>query len=408
MEKRTILIICYNTLHNDPRVLRQIDALKEEYKIVAAGYSNPNRNTGFIELEQMKYKVISFYFNYPILIRKCFSLGTLLYLRAERVRKKLKDNLLKMTLKKSMYYENKYWDEVKKRNYDQLKDVKADLIIANDIYTLPLGAKLKNGSSKLVFDAHEYSPGENDTNLYWVEHLKGIILNTCKTYFPKVDKMFCVGHSIAEAYKTNFGITSTVITNASELVDLKPVKNEGSRIRLIHHGASIRERHLERMIEAMGLVDDRFSLDLMLMVADPLYMDELKEMSKAYPNVNFIDPVATDKIPYVLNKYDAGIVFIPPVNFNYEFCLPNKFYESVQGRLALILGPTKDMTDISAKYNNAIISKDFSIKALAEVISKLDSDSVNRMKAGSDSCAKEMNAKINAAIMRREIKQLLN
>jgi glycosyltransferase involved in cell wall biosynthesis len=408
MEKRTVLIVCYNTLHNDPRILRQIDALEKEYKIITAGYSHPNKNVEFVKLEPFYHKVIDFYFKYPVLIRKGFALLTMVYLKMSMILKKLKKKLSHYLLPADTRYENGYWTGANKTNLERLRNVKTDVILANDIHTLPLAVKLKKGSVKLVFDAHEYSPGENDSDPNWVKHHKDEVIYQCKKCFSHVDLMFCVGYSIAAAYKTNFGISSTVITNASDLVDLKPVKNNALPIRLIHHGASIRERHLELMIEAMKLVDERYSLDLMLIPYDVLYLEELKEMSKPYPNINFIDPVPTDRIPYKLNDYDAGIIFIPPVNFNYEFCLPNKFYESVQGRLALILGPTKDMVDISEKYHNAVVSKDFSSRALADAILKLDPEFVYQMKLGSNKCAKDLNAEVNAEIIRKEVRQLLN
>ena len=36
---KTVLIISYSPLHRDPRILRQIKALKQEYKIVTIGYT---------------------------------------------------------------------------------------------------------------------------------------------------------------------------------------------------------------------------------------------------------------------------------------------------------------------------------------------------------------------------------
>ena len=41
-KKKNILIISYSPLHRDPRILRQIQALKDDYKIQTVGWTNPN------------------------------------------------------------------------------------------------------------------------------------------------------------------------------------------------------------------------------------------------------------------------------------------------------------------------------------------------------------------------------
>lgn len=403
---RTILILCYNTLHNDPRVLRQIDALRTEHRIIAAGYSDPGKKVEYIQLNQKEYKVIDFYFKYPLLIRKFFALFTLVYLRASNIAHRINVFLMKNFLPEKVRYEAQYWDKLKKKDYAILANVNADVIIANDLSTLPLAVKLKKKDTRLVFDAHEYSPGENDSDPDWLKDQKPYVVYICKKYFQFVDLMFSVGYSIAEKYKAEFGMPSVVITNASDYVDLVPSSSEQGKVKLIHHGVAFPERHLELMIEAIHQLNSSYSLDLMLMQGNQTYYEKLKKMSGT--RVNFIEPVPTFQIPYVLNKYDAGIIFIPPVNFNYEFCLPNKFFESVQGRVALVLGPTKDMVDIAEKYGNAVVAKDFTVSGLKEALQKLDPLSIKEMKLRSDKCASELNSEANAKLMLKHINALLN
>jgi hypothetical protein len=407
--KKKILVICYNTLHNDPRVLRQISALKNDFEVTAAGFSDPDQGVKYINLKEYVYKEINFYYNYPFLLRKIFAFLTILYKRFGFISAAVKRQISNLPVLKNTgyFYEKEYWTDVIKEHYNQLKDVDTDIVLANDIHTLPLAAKLKSKNRKLVFDAHEYSPGENDSNPEWVRVHKPRVNYFCKHYFPMVDLMFCVGYAIADEYKKNFGISSVVITNATDYVDLKPQECKGYPIRLIHHGASIPERHLELMIEAMDLTGPDYTLDLMLVPTDINYLNKLKELSSSRPRVKFIEPVPTHEIPFVLNKYDAGIVFIPPVNFNYAFCLPNKFYESVQGRVALILGPTKDMVTISARYDNAVVTKDFNVESLSATIKQLTPEKVSLFKQNSDKCARELNAGKNKELMLQKLNDLL-
>ena len=147
--KKKILIICHNTLHNDPRILRQIDALKDYYEITAAGYSDPCKNVGFIQLQNYEYRMIDYFFNYPWLFRKFFAFVTQVYLKTSGLRTRIINGILKSRLFKGSgyYYERNYWTKIKKIHYDQLKNETPDLIIANDIEALPIAARLKDRKS---------------------------------------------------------------------------------------------------------------------------------------------------------------------------------------------------------------------------------------------------------------------
>lgn len=49
---KTILIICANNLNSAPRFLMEVSALKNNYRLIAAGYnSQTNLDYGFINLD---------------------------------------------------------------------------------------------------------------------------------------------------------------------------------------------------------------------------------------------------------------------------------------------------------------------------------------------------------------------
>jgi hypothetical protein len=59
--------------------------------------------------------------------------------------------------------------------------------------------------------------------------------------------------------------------------------------------------------------------------------------------VIFHKPVPTKEISANVNRYDIALVVIPPITENELHALPNKFLESIQGRLAIVTGPNPRM-----------------------------------------------------------------
>lgn len=408
MKKKTILIICFNTLHNDPRVLRQIKTLKEDFRIVAAGFSNPECDVEFIKLEEYKYRMIDFYFNYPWLFRKFFALMTMIYLKLERVRAKLAKSILTSTVIKAnnYYYEKEHWSLIK-AHYDKLKNVNTDVIIANDIDTLPLAVKLKSNNTKILFDAHEYHPEELDELESWRLKSKPKILYLCSEYIKKADLMFTVSSPIAKEYEKKYNVQPLVITNAPPFVELK-AKQPGNIIRLIHHGGAVKERLLEETIGVMDYLDNSYTLDLMLVGSDSVYLDFLKQKFGKDKRINFLDPVPTHGISKKINQYDIGIYILPPLNFNNINALPNKFFEFIQGRLAVAIGPMPAMAEIVKKYNLGVVADSYSSMSLADSIKSLSMEEIYTCKKNSEAAALELSEEQNKKVILTEIKKLLN
>jgi hypothetical protein len=411
--KRTILIICFNTLHNDPRILRQIKALKDEFNIIAAGYSDPGLGTDYVALNEYKHKMIDFFFNYPWLFRKFFALCTRIYLWFKRylvnlfyfrIEKFILLNFSQRT--KSYYYERRYWRFVE-QHYDRMRDLSPDVIIANDVATLPLAVRLKCNKSKLVFDAHEYHPEELNEIEEWRKNEKPEVIHFLKKFLPKVNLMFTVSEPIAREYEKNYNVRPVVITNAPAFTELDPVQ-PGEKIRLIHHGGAIKERLLEETINVIKHLDENYSLDLMLIPSDPAYLESLKAKYGNDARITFKDPVPTSSISKAINTYDIGIYILPPLNFNNINALPNKFFEFIQARLAVAIGPMPAMAEIVNAYQLGVVAEDYSSEALAKKIRTLTRDKLFTCKKNAGMAAKELCAEKNKEILLNEIKNLVN
>lgn len=340
-----ILILSSSYLEKDPRVLRQIRALKEEHKIYTCGLTRSGMD-GITE--------------YPILKVPAKTQPFFTRLR----------NAVKMFTKQ---YDKLTWSE------DVLQSLKQndyDVIIVNDPREMGLAVALKELQSaplRIYFDLHEYFIDVDENPI-----INRVFADLTDKYYLEADVWTTVNEPIAELYEERYGKRPTVIKNAGSYVDISP-KEVSTPIKLVHHGVANRSRRIEVMIEAMRK-NTHCTLSLYLVGSDKKYIAELKERAKSMKNVSFNSPVEFSKIIPTLASYDVGVFALDPLIRNYYLALPNKIFEFIQARLAIIVTPNPAMAEIVEQYDNGMVSLDFSVEALSQTISSLTRNGIQRMK----------------------------
>jgi hypothetical protein len=363
------LVISFSDLRTDPRVNRQLRFLKERYGVTACGFSDPL-------IQGVTY----------IPMRDVHSI-------ARKPREALR--LL------GQRFEAYYWKrEIVKSAIPKLSSITTDVIIANEVDSLPL-AKTINGRPKVILDAHEYSPLEFEERLRWRIFFKRYKEYLCSTYIPKVDGMITVSPGIAERYHGEFGVMPVVMTNAPEYEELRPAgrENEDNRIRLVHHGAAIRSRKIELMLQMVRYLDRRFELNLMLVNVDPTYFRMLEKLARDLPNVRLLPTVPMREICSFINKFDIGVYILPAVSFNNLHALPNKFFEFIQARLGLAVGPSREMARIVREHDLGVVADDFTPQAMARALNGLTREKITYYKERSHTVARLFSAERNKEIL---------
>ncbi|HYF66861.1 MAG TPA: glycosyltransferase [Ohtaekwangia sp.] len=370
---KNILVLVFSNLKHDARVTRQIRWLKKNHSVTVMCFDgDPDPQVNLIKINQTKLTPL----------RKLF-LGVALILR-------------QFTWAYNIFHSYRPVEKI-------LHQQTFDIIIANDIDTLPLAFRLKK-QTKIIFDAHEYAPRHFENNKIWKIFFQPFYLYLCKTYIPRVDSMTTVGKGLANEYEKNFGITPIIITNATRYHDIEPKRLKGDTIRLIHHGIANKSRRLELMIEMMAYLDDRFTLDLILLTSDyaspqtRVYIDALKQKASENPKINILPPVKSDYVVSTINHYDIGVFLLPPINFNYENTLPNKLFDFIQARLGIAIGPSVEMAAIVKHYNIGVVASDFSPQSLAKSLNQLSTQDMDQFKINTIRAANELNAENNEAV----------
>lgn len=367
---KKILIISFSVISEDPRVMRQIEILASSYNVSVVGYGiRAESVTHFFELHRPAVGVApKIYYAFKLLLG-------------------LYDD----------YFNEKYFS----KSNDILSEVAMhsyDIIIANDVSALPLAFRLAR-QTPVILDAHEYSPREFEDKPFWPMLYGRYYTYLCSTYLSKLAGMMTVCHGIANEYERNFAVKPVVVTNAPSYRDLSPLPVRHDAIRMIHHGGAMPSRHLEDMIEMMNYLDERFSLDFMLVPSNENYLKQLKFKAARNEKIRFVDPVPMHDIPDFCNKYDVGVYLLPPVSFNSKHALPNKLFEFIQARLAVAIGPSPEMAHIIKKYDCGIVADSFTPKDLADRLNELTSGQVIYFKGQSHKASKALCAEANAQII---------
>jgi len=380
---KNILVIVLSNLKHDARVRRQVLALKDNYKVSVVCFgADPSSE---YELVVIKPTRLSFF-------RKAFA-SVFLLLRLHPIAHKI-------------LHDYHYVISI-------LKHHRFDLIIANDVETLPLAFAFPD-NPRIIFDAHEYAPRHFEDKRMWRLFFQKFNLWLCEKYIPKVAAMMTVGRGLANEYEKNFHVKPTVITNANNYYEVEPATVLENRIRLIHHGIATPSRRLELMIEAMAYLDQRFTLDMMLLTPGfaskktRQYLDELRRRGESDSRIRIIPPVKSSDVVAAIRNYDMGIFLLPPVNFNYKNTLPNKLFDFIQARLGVAIGPTPEMAEIVRQYDIGVVADDFTAESLAKKLNQLTRADIEHFKKNASKAARELNAETNAVKLNKLISGILN
>lgn len=270
-----------------------------------------------------------------------------------------------------------------------------DVVLANDALGVPVALALRPRGG-VHADLHEYAPRQG-ASVMWKLLVAPLMRWACRQA-RGARSVSTVAPGIALEYERSFGYKCSVVPNAARYrADLSPTA-VGDRVRLVHIGLAGRARKLETMIDAVALADraqpGRFSFDLYLAPGDEAYIAELAARAgeRAPGVVRVLPPVPYDQMVTTLAGYDVGMFVCPPTTFNLEHALPNKFFEFVQARLAVVIGPSVEMADYVRQFGFGAIADDFTPQATAEVLTGLTADRIAELKEASDAAAADLSS----------------
>ncbi len=398
--KKHILILAAANISTCPRPMRILEALKDEikqgkYEVSVMGIDNEDGSA----------------------MPKIPHIATFSYPYAKR---------------RNFFGELRLWLDVMCRRWDRLSFIKNrlvvkehikthryDVIICHDLLLLPVlfaGLDSKSNrqeaqSTRLIFDAREFYPFQNTSSLRWRLLFKAFNTYLCKTYAQRADRIFSVSPRFCELYKTHFGLKAKLLLSLPPYYELSPKPINPQSIKILYHGALNKNRNIHKIIYLCQKLDERFCMDFIFTGGTQEYRKKIESailrLQKQGCNVRVLPAVSLEQIVPFGNDYDIGFIYIPQHNHNLLATIPNKFFEYIQSRLALLLPPIESLQSITEKYDNAIISHDFSLDSLAHALNALSTEEISKKKQNSHIAALELNINQNVQKIRDTLTELL-
>lgn len=355
-----MLILSFSRIESDARILKQIRLFAEDFAITTCGYgAQPEGTVGHVTVSSAEPRFI-------VLLRAAFirlHLFAWAYAITPAVRQAKRG--------------------LRKRDFD--------VVLSNDLDTVGVALAVAP-QNRVHIDLHEYWPGREDQNPAWVKVRLPYYLWQLRRKATRARSATTVSSTIAARYEKEFGITAGVVTNASPMRDFSPTE-VAEPLRIVHSGASLASRRVENIMRGVAAARNGATLDLFLVGEGTPYHESLQELAEELgERITLYPPVPQSQLLNTLNTYDVGIHVLPPTNTNNSLALPNKFFDYVQARLALLIGPTASMEDLLHEFGLGIVTYGFAAEDISRAVDELDAENVRGFKARSHDAAEQLSS----------------
>lgn len=372
MVRRRVCIISFSPIEQDARVLRQIEYLSTRYALTIIGYGDRP-----LMPDDVEWRAV------PTTTRWDSLMSVLLLSLARLIPR---------------FYDVWYWQKPRHRLALRfVRESHSDVVYANEWGSLPVAVEA--GGASVVLDLHEYSPEAADAR-WWRFLFAPAVRYFLSRYVPTVGVAITVSPTIATRYQELFPREWHVIRNVPKqaVIPSDGVTSATDELRLVHHGAALRDRRLETMIDVLALTNRRTYLDFML-IGDAAYIAELKRYAeeRAPGKVYFRTPVSPPDIVREIAVYDAGIFVLEPSHYSYREALPNKLFDFINAGLAVFIGPSPAMAEIVRRYQVGRVAESFQAADVARVLDAVTVEEIAQMKCAARVAAKELNADVEMA-----------
>lgn len=364
----------------------QCTALKNKYDITTAGLSAVNDSAiKFIPIKgEIKKPLFRFHHKFSKIVRAPFTLFNKLQ--------------FKLSGQSSFFSID---------DYNTLKNLKFDLIISHHPATLALAFQLKEKyMCQIIFNAHEIYPYEFEDDPVWMKNNFEAIDKTLKMYLPKCNLVFSVNKEICDLYQEKYNCRAIPVHNSKPYSNIAASQIKAP-LQIIHHGGAMPQRKLDLMAEAVLALKGKYELTFMLVNTNDSYLQELKRKYELL-GVKFIEPVPYNNIITTINHFDIGLYILPQGNINQQLALPNKIFEFLQAKLAIISSPNLSMKSLIMDNGIGCVSEGFDAESMIKTLKSLTPEQINIYKKQSEKVSEKLSSANDEKKIAQAVNTLLN
>lgn len=258
-----------------------------------------------------------------------------------------------------------FYAEYNLRLFWKLLWMPCDMIWANDTDTLlACGWVARLRGKKLWMDVHELFPevpelvGRNKVKRVW-EWIE-------RKWMPRIDGGCTVCESIAEYYKSLYGVDLRVVRNVPTHRDYGESYAKSGKM-LLYQGAVNDGRGVDWMIEAMEYLK---GYELMIAGVGDEYekMQQLAASKPWHEQIKFKGRLTPDALFELSKQADLGLVLLANKGLSYYYSLPNRIGDFVQAKVPVLATNFPEIRRIVDRYGVGSLVDGHDPKMLAQKV----------------------------------------
>jgi glycosyltransferase involved in cell wall biosynthesis len=253
-----------------------------------------------------------------------------------------------------------FYAEFNLRLFFRLLFLKTDIILSNDLDTLPacfLAARIRR--KPIVYDTHEYFLGMPE--LKGRPGVKRIWQRIESFIFPKLDHVYTICESFCALYKTDYQKELKAVRNVPYLQEEKKEALLPDSIRsripenkkvLLFQGAGINpERGVEELVMAMQYLDPQ-QFHLLIVGGGDIFNQiiELVERMGLTDRITILPKQPFEILRAITRKAQLGLSLDKPTNINHLLGLPNKIFDYLHCGVPVLVSRLVELEKIVLEY----------------------------------------------------------
>jgi glycosyltransferase involved in cell wall biosynthesis len=260
-----------------------------------------------------------------------------------------------------------------------------DVVHCHDIYTLPIGAKLKRRlRCPLIYDAHEIYEAVAQNKA----EVGAIHRSTQRRHAAAVDGFVTINESIADFYSEHYQLPPPVVVKNATL-PAGTIEYDGrlhtaaglppdQRIVLYQGGFAVK-RGLQTLVASAAHLPADWTLVMMGWgnLEDVLRTsaERLDAASRDLPPVVFVPPAPQEELALWTAGGTLGVIPYENVGLNHWFCTPNKLWEYPNAGVPMLVSPFPELRRVVEDHGVGWLLPDpVDETALASAISRITDD----------------------------------